>query len=600
MGFDWGRGRIHLAAGQRAQGRMAAEREAHQRPRLAAIDVGTNTIRLVVAEVESGGTYRILDEERENVRLGEGVDRTGRLSAGAIERALAAIGKMKAIIDGFEVTGIRAIATSAVREAKNGRGFLRDVRRRHKVRIEVISSDDEARLAFRSASRHVNLEGRATAVVDIGGGSVEVVLAAGTVIDQLHSLPLGAVRVTERLIRSDPLRSKHWKQLIKEIDRGIKVGLGRPPFTAEIMVGSGGTFTALATMAQFQREGRVGPVQGYVLTRAELVHLLDRLREAPLEERRQIPGLSPNRADIIVAGVAVIARLARRLGTQQIHVNDRGVRDGLLQTMIAELPGHRRAARVQPGDRMEWIRIFARKCRSNERHCGHVAKLAVEMFDGLQPLYDLRVEGREVLEAAALLHDIGYLISHSKHHKHAYHLIMHGDLPSFSAREVELIANVARYHRRAFPKKSHTNLARTSSEDRRLIRQLSGILRVADGLDRTHSRLVTGLRVERRAGRLRLVLEAPSEPQVELQDAKRKSDLFARAFDGDLRFVWRHPEGRLMHPRRGRRPASRPLRGISPGGAYVKRRKVGGSVVSRGQEETTGAGKPDKPSTRSA
>jgi exopolyphosphatase/guanosine-5'-triphosphate,3'-diphosphate pyrophosphatase len=520
--------------------------ERFTQPRLAAIDVGTNTIRLIVAEVENDGTYRILDEEREMVRLGEHLDQTGGLSDEAVERGLKAIGKMKAIADGFEVSEIRAIATSAVREASNGRAFCREVLQRHKVRIDVISGEEEAQLAFRSAARHFNLEGRSSAVVDIGGGSVEVILAAGTVIDQIHSLPLGAVRVTERLVRSDPLKEKHWRLMRKEIDRGIRQ-LGRPPHRAEIMVGSGGSFTALAHMAKWQREARHGSVQGYVLTPAEVIHLLDRLREAPLEVRRQIPGLSPDRADIIVAGATVISRLVKRLGSQQILVNERGVRDGLLLQMISELAGRPDLPQLpQAGDRMEWVRLFARKCRANERHCEHVANLALQIFDGIRNRYRLPAAGRDVLQAAALLHDIGYLISHSKHHKHTYHLIMHGDLPAFAPHEVELIANVARYHRRAFPKKSHPNLARMTREDRQLIGQLSGILRIADGLDRTHSSSVTAIKTRLVAGRLRLDIEASVAPDVERADAERKSDLFKKAFDTELELVWRHP------PKRGR------------------------------------------------
>jgi len=525
-------------------------------PRLAAIDVGTNTIRLTVAEVQDDGTYRILDEEREMVRLGEKLDRTGRLSDEAVERALAAIGKMKAIADGFEVTELRAIATSAVREAANGRAFIREVFRRHKVGIDVISGEEEAQLAFRSAARHFNLEGRSTAVVDIGGGSVEVILSAGMAIDQVHSLPLGAVRVTERLVRSDPLREKHWKLMQKEIDRGIRSAIGRPSHRAEIMVGSGGSFTALAHMAKWQREGRHGSVQGYVLTPAEVIHLLDRLREASLEVRRQIPGLSPDRADIIVAGATVIARLVKRLGTQQILVNERGIRDGLLLAMISELPGRQAIPQLpQPGDRMEWARLFARKCRANERHCEHVAKLALQIFDGIRTRYGLPASGRDVLQAAALLHDIGYLISHSKHHKHTYHLIMHGDLPAFSPHEVELIANVARYHRRAFPKKSHENLERISREDRRLISRLSGVLRIADGLDRTHSQSVTGVRPRILRDRLRLDIEASTAPEVERADAERKSDLFKKAFHTELELVWRQSQesGRSVSAQRSPR-----------------------------------------------
>lgn len=523
------------------------------RPRLAAIDVGTNTIRLTVAEVENDGTYRILDEEREMVRLGEHLDQTGRLSDEAVDRALAALGKMKAIADGFEVTEIRAIATSAVREASNGRAFCREVLRRHKVRIDVISGEEEAQLAFRSATRHFNLEGRSSAVVDIGGGSLEIILAAGTVIDQVHSLPLGAVRVTERLVRSDPLREKHWKAMRKEIDRTIRGAIGHPSLRAEIVVGSGGTFTALAHMAQWQREGRHGSVQGYMITPAEVVHLLDRLREAPLEARRQIPGLSPDRADIIVAGATVISRLLKRLGTQQILVNERGLREGLLLLMISELPGRPAVAQLpQPGDRMEWVRLFARKCRANELHCEHVANLAVHIFDGMQRRFGLPSYARDVLQAAALLHDIGYLISHSKHHKHTYHLIMHGDLPTFPPHEVELIANVARYHRRAFPRKSHPNLARVPREERRLISQLSGILRIADGLDRTHSRSVTAVQSRVLRDRTRLTIEASAPPEVECADAERKSDLFKKAFETELDLVWRRQQrrGRAVNPPR--------------------------------------------------
>ena len=526
---------------------MTTPSSAPAQPRLAAIDVGTNTIRLTVAEIESDGTYRILDEEREMVRLGEHLDRTGRLSDEAMERALAAIGKMKAIADGFEVRETRAIATSAVREAANGRAFCREVLRRHKVRIDVISGEEEAQLAFGSATRHFNLEGRSTAVVDIGGGSLEVILATGTVIDQVHSLPLGAVRVTERLVRSDPLRNKHWKLMRKEIDRGIRA-MGRPLHRAEIMVGSGGTFTALAHMAKWQREGRHGSVQGYVLTPAEVVHLLDQLREAPLEVRRQTPGLSPDRADIIVAGATVISRLVKRLGTQQILVNESGIREGLLLRMISDLLGRSGAGQApQPADRMEWVRLFARKCRSNERHCEHVSTLALQIFDGVKSRYRLPVFGRDILQAAALLHDIGYLISHSKHHKHAYHLIMHGDLPTFAPHEVEMIANVARYHRRAFPKKSHPNLAGMSREDRQLIGQLSGILRIADGLDRTHASSVTAIKSRMVGDRLRLEIEAAVDPDVERADAERKSDLFKKAFDTELDLTWRHPlkRGRL-------------------------------------------------------
>lgn len=510
---------------------------ASNRPRLAAIDVGTNSLRLVVAEVEPDGTYRVLDEEQEMARLGRGLYRTGRLGHAPMERALEALGKMKAIADGFGVQELRAIATSAVREATNGRQFCREAWRRHRLRLEVISADEEAQLAFQSVAHNFTLEGQSTAVVDIGGGSTEVVLTLGGVVERIHSLPLGAVRLTEKWVRSDPLKPRHWRQLKGAIDGAIKSVIGKPPFTADVMIGSGGTFSNLAQMARFAREGEPGPIHGYVLTRGDVVRLLDRLRETPLGARRQIPGVNPKRADILLAGAAVVVRLARRLGTQRVMINDRGIRDGVLLAMIQERTGVA-AARPDAGDRIERVRQFARRCRSNERHCGHVAALATALFDQLRDAHQLPPEARDVLQAATLLHDIGYLINHAKHHKHAYHLIMHGELAGFSAREVELIANVARYHRRALPKQSHETFTRLDPDDQLLVRQLAGILRVADGLDRTHTQAVSGVRCEL-SGRLAHVeVQAARSPRVELWDAERKAQLFEKAFGARLRLEW--------------------------------------------------------------
>lgn len=517
-------------------------------PRLAAVDIGTNSIRLVVAEIQPDGTYRVLDEDREMTRLGGGLFSTGRLADGPIEASLQTLGRMKAIAEGFAVQEFRAIATSAVREAANGRDFVREAWRRWRLRVEVVSADEEAKLVFKSVARHYDLDDRLTAIADIGGGSTEVILSAGGVIEQLHSLPLGAVRLTERYVKSDPLKTRHWKALRRAIDQEIEHAVGTPPFAAEVMIGSGGTFTNLADMAQAERDGRVTQVREFSLSRAEVVRLLDRLRETPLELRRLIPGLNPKRADIIIAGAAVVARLTKHLGTMRVLVNDRGIRDGVLLSMMEDLPigAGAPAPRPAPVSRLDSARRFARQCRSNERHCEHVATLAGQLFDALHDAFALPAPGRDLLQAAALLHDIGYLINHEKHHKHAYHLIMHGDLRGFSAREIELIANVARYHRRAFPKRKHRNFSRLDRGERRLVRRLSGILRVADGLDRTHSQAVTGLSCRVGDGWVRLFVTATRDPAIELEDAQRKADLFTRAFRSELTLATarRRPKGR--------------------------------------------------------
>ena len=506
--------------------------------RLGAIDIGTNSIRLVVAELEPDGGYRVLDEEREMTRLGHGLFARGRLLSEPMERSLAALARMSAIAKGFEVAELRAVATSAVREAANGRSFCQEVRRRCGFRVDIISGEEEAQLALRSALYHFDLTGRSAAIVDIGGGSMEVTFTAGSVVDEVVTLPLGAVRLTERYGGDDTLSPRRWRRLRRAIDHTLDERLRKPPFHPEIMIGSGGTFTNLAAMVQFEREGNARSVQGYAMSRADVVHLVHRLRATPLAERRETTGLNPNRADIIVAGAAAVARLAKRLGTQQILVNSGGLRDGLLLAMIADHFPRRSAADARLPHRLESARAFARQCRSSERHCAQVARLATQLFDGLAEHFALAAEGRELLEAAAILHDIGYVINHAKHHKHAYHLILHGELPGFTQRELEIVACVARYHRKAYPSKRHGAFARLERADRRLVRKLAGILRVADGLDRTHTQRVAAVTCAVHRGFVELTVQARTDPRVEIWDAERKSGLFERAFKLEPRFEW--------------------------------------------------------------
>ena len=505
-------------------------------PRLAAIDVGTNSMRMIIAEVESPATYAILDDERAQTRLGEGLYETGRISDESFERSLKALGTMKAIADGNEVDEMRVIATSAVREAGNGDEFVQAARDRYGVEIEVIPAAEEAQLAFRSVQQHFRLDEGPMSVVDIGGGSMEVVLVAGTVIDEVHSLPLGAVRLTEEHVHSDPIQENDWKALRRGIRRQIRDHLGKPNFTTPTMIGSGGTFSTLASMAQYERYGEVGTTHGYVLSRADLVHLLDRLKETPLKQRKQIGGLNPERADIILAGVAAVERLAKALGVQRIIVNERGIRDGVLLEMIGRRFPEEPTVPLHE-NRLEWVRSFGRKCHTNEPHCEQVATLAGQLFDALQEQADLDPADREFLVAAALLHDVGYLISHPKHHKHSYHIISHSGLPGFTGREIELIALVARYHRRAHPKKSHPEFGRLSPEDRRRVRKLAGILRIVDGLDRTHGQTVKALDVNIGEDSVRIEVVADANPEVDLWDANRKAGLFESAFDRETEVV---------------------------------------------------------------
>ncbi len=513
--------------------------------RLAAIDIGTNSVRLIVAEPLRGGTYRILDEEREATRLGRSLSSTGMLDPQAVEHTMAALRRFNQIATGYQVDELRTIATCAVREAINGPDFCRRVKEEVGIDVEVIGSDQEARLAFYSVQRAFDLGGKNVVVADIGGGSTEIVMASGNLIEYIASTPLGAVRLTELYgnTSGEPITGDSYQRMIDAIDRTLKKQAKKAFFSPHLLIGSGGTFTSMAEM-MMASSGQVGlPVRGYLLSRAEVSHLLDRLRKMPLKARRQVPGLAPDRADIIVAGMAVVDRLMRRFDVNLLQVHNRGVRDGLLLTMIDNSLG---APSVDPLDREAAIDRFASACTGEQElaHGKQVARLAGRIFEQIAERFHLDPTDRPFLEAAARLQDVGYLINYDQHHKHSYQLILNSRLAGFRPRELELIANVARYHRGARPKKKHANFRQLPPEDQQRVQQLSAILRVAGGLDRSHSQQVKDVTIRPEPdqnGRLEMQVHADVNPEVDLWGARRRVKVFKKVFGTKLDVEWVNP-----------------------------------------------------------
>jgi exopolyphosphatase/guanosine-5'-triphosphate,3'-diphosphate pyrophosphatase len=275
-------------------------------------------------------------------------------------------------------------------------------------------------------------------------------------------------------------------------------------------------------------------------------HLLDHLRSLSPKARSRIPGLSPERADIIVAGVAIVDAVMQRLKVNTLRVHDRGIRDGLILGMVRELHPARTSGQARPPDRMTAVRQFAKSCNYEQAHSEHVAGLALQVFDQLATQIPEGHSkepwrtpfGRELLEAAGVLHDVGYRINYAKHHKHSYHMIVHSDLPGFTHREIELIANIARYHRRANPKNSHRAFARLPESDQELVRRLAAILRIVDGLDRAHAQVVRSVRVETCRSVVNFLVHADAEPAVDMWGADRKSGLFEKVFELKPKFEW--------------------------------------------------------------
>jgi exopolyphosphatase / guanosine-5'-triphosphate,3'-diphosphate pyrophosphatase len=504
--------------------------------RIAAIDVGSNSIRQVVADVSPRGTISVVDELKATPRLGAGVHATGALAPDAMRRALDALGRMATLAAQLRADRIAAVATSAVREAANGAEFLARVRAETGLELRLLDGEEEARLAFRSALAHFELTDGPAVVMDIGGGSLELALSAGGVLDQLLSFPLGAIALTERYLAGGT-RRRDVERLRKAVRRALKAELPRE-WHGAMLIGSGGTFTALAAM-YLERRGMTAArtVHATAVPREKLELLLEYLQELPPAERAQVPGLSPARAEIIVAGLAVAAEVAARIEAREVLVSAYGIREGLLLESAQVPPTAAYSGRT----RERSVRAFAERCRFEAPHAKQVRLLALQLFDQLGPRLGCSPADRTTLADAALLHDVGYHVNYAKHHKHSYHLIVHADLLGVSPEEQVVIANVARYHRGAPPKKRHEGYAVLDGDGRARVRRLSALLRVADGLDRGHVSAVERVHVRRADDGALEISVTPNagagDCRLELWGAARKADLLAEVSGSPVRVV---------------------------------------------------------------
>jgi exopolyphosphatase/guanosine-5'-triphosphate,3'-diphosphate pyrophosphatase len=529
--------------------------------RLAAIDIGSNSVRLLVAEALRGGTYRILDEEREPTRLGRSVSEKGQLDDESMERTITALRTFKQIAAGYQATSLRTIATCAVREARNGPEFCRRVREQVGLEVEVISGDREARLAFSSVQNAFDLSGKNVIVADIGGGSTEVVFATGNLIESIFSTPLGAVRLTEQFALGEGAVAETFQRDIARMEEEIALCLKkrttRPLFAPHFLVGCGGTFTTLAELMMAAKKEVDIPVAGYKVSHAEVRHLLDRLLKMPLRSRRSMAGMTPDRADIILAGLSIIDALMKRFRVNTLMIHTRGVRDGLVREMIDEAVG---TTIDDPAHRDAAIERLAAACSGELEHGRTVSLLAGRIFDQLAAPLELVAGDKLLLECAARLQDVGYVINYDQHHKHSYHLIRNSRLPGIRAHDLELIANVARYHRGAHPKRKHENLARLSPEDQSRVQRMAAILRLAGGLDRSRSQQVRDVRVKLENERVFFDVIADQEPLVDIWGAERRNDLFEKVFNLPITIQWAgghnavaSENGKPAKPRRKRR-----------------------------------------------
>ncbi len=482
--------------------------------RIAIIDLGSNTARMVIMHAIPGYAYRLEDEIREVVRLRKGMTRKG-LSSEAIDRALVTLRLFKRFCDSTRVDIILPTATSAVREAANGPAFVEQVRREIGLSLRILAGDQEAYYGTLGALNEVPL--MQAVVVDIGGGSAQVSEVRERRFQRGVALTLGTLALTERFVKNDPIKPGELEAIQGEINRQLDTvdWLGKKMGS---LVGIGGAIRNLASIEAARLRYPLNTLHGFTLTRDAITTSIDQLRTLPLADRQAIPGLRSDRADIILPGALVIRSIMERMRVDELTVSVNGLREGVFFEHFWQHFSYP----VIPDVRRFSVLNMARTYQYQKAHANHVRYLAGRLFEQLAPLHGYGPCERELLDAAALLHDIGTIISYYDHHKHSQTLIANSGLPGFTARETALVALLTRYHRKGKPDSSEYRLLLREGDDLLLLR-LAAILRLAEFLERGRNATVDDLTVTWGEDYLRLTLIADEYPAVEVWDAERNA-----------------------------------------------------------------------------
>jgi exopolyphosphatase/guanosine-5'-triphosphate,3'-diphosphate pyrophosphatase len=498
---------------------------------LAALDIGTNSFHLVVARTRGDG-YEIVTREKQTIRLGHGGGDMKELSQDAMDRGVAALRRMKQIADSHAAP-VRAVATSAVREALNRSIFIRRAWKEAGIRVDIISGLEEARLIHLGVLQAIPAFDRRLILVDIGGGSTEVLVGERGETLAARSFKLGAVRLTDRFFPGGRIQRnsvEECRSYVHSVIAGFEPEVAAAGFT--IAVASSGTAETVAALVVAGRgDPPLRTLNRLEFTRRELDGVVATLTSrATAEARAKVRGLDAARADIIVAGALVLQCVAEAFDVPAFTFSEGALREGVLVDTIARMQGGQ-LHHLRDVSRRS-VRQLAERCDSDVAHSEHVADLALQLYDATQLVHHLPRDCRDYLEAAALLANVGVVISHSKHHLHSYYVIRNSELAGLTDNEIEMIALIARYHRKSAPKPSHTEYERLSEDDKLVVRTLSAILRIAIGLDRGHAARVERVRVARDGERL--VVEALGRDGVdvalEVYTAHERSGLLAEVF----------------------------------------------------------------------
>jgi exopolyphosphatase/guanosine-5'-triphosphate,3'-diphosphate pyrophosphatase len=508
------------------------------------IDMGTNSIRVLVVRLNPNHSYTILTRQKQQVRLGEGEFEDEVITPQAMERAVMVTKKFAELARTFHSEEFVAVATSATREASNQNELLHQIRQEAQLDIRVISGREEARLIYLGVVSGTHIGNRKVFFIDIGGGSTEIAVGVARDYHYLDSFRLGAIRLSNLYFDPDskgPVTPEQYKKIQQHIKDAIIRSVEKVKgFKPDCAIGSSGTVMNLAEIAEKTLHVSAkssGTASGQILSYKDLKKVIEMICPLPLEQRRKVPGMNPERADIIIAGAAILDMFMKELGLSEITITGRGLQDGLLVDYLSRMDNFPLLGELSPRQRS--VLQLGRSCGINEVHARTVTSLVLEMFDSAksQKLHDFSDAERELLEYATFLHDIGSFISYTNHHAHSYYIIRNSELLGFNEKEVSFMATLARFHRKKSPKKKDLEITDLDTREQNALRLLSSFIRLGESLDRSHAALVQHVRfssVDKDTARLEIITRG--DCQLEMWGIESEKKSFEKAFGRKLVF----------------------------------------------------------------
>ncbi len=499
--------------------------------KLAILDLGTNTFHLLIAEMNDRDEFVVREKYKIPVKLGEDGLTSGQLSEKAFERGIRGLRRIKKLIDTKKANKVLAFATSAIRSASNGKEFIRQAKAESGINIRIINGNEEASLIYEGVKNGLQLPfDEECLIVDIGGGSVEFIVTRENKPLLLRSLDIGAARMKEHQPISDPITPEEIKKLqawLREEMKGLLKELKE--FHITTLIGSSGTFETLGALVALRNQDEIAStnLNSYAFQRGDLEAIHHQLMASTHAERSAMPGIEPMRVDMIVPGSVLVDLVLKELKMEKVMISTFALKEGIFYRYLEE---KRERVSYQSGNasrsvRNKAVKILAKKYGIDSDHGLKVSDICATLFDLLHPLHNQGENERELLRYAAMLHDVGYFIQHSGHHKHGQYIIMNSALNGFSSDELLLMGNVVRYHRKSLPTRDHYHFKILSKPHRFVIRLMAGILRIGDNLDRGHRGLVDNVWVTVEPRTLHLFVESTETVDIEITAANENKEL---------------------------------------------------------------------------